>query len=65
MRQIDQMTPAELDTLITHTDELAKALRISTTTLETVFQNDKHNIAAKCCIERNRAKLQSLEDWRK
>ncbi len=45
-----------------HADKLAEALRMSTTTLETVLANDRKNIAAKCCIERNKAALAAERD---
>ena len=41
--------------------QLAEALRISTTTLETVYGNDRKNIAARCCVERNSATLAAYE----
>lgn len=40
---------------------LADALSISTTTLETVLVNDQGNIAAKCCIKRNR---EAIAEWK-
>ena len=36
---------------------LLTALEISTMALEVVYANDQANIAAKCCIDRNRAAI--------
>ena len=40
--------------LFSTSPELLTALEISTTTLETVLENDPRNIAAQVCIDRNR-----------